>query len=142
MKSKTAPLEWLDRSLLTSPYCYALCLSEEAFKAEMKNLGVSKESRGNWMKTPQADATLHYLENVKNGGLAAIICLRTNSKTELEQVYGLLVHEAVHLWQAIKDFIGEDSPAKEEEAYAIQRIAQSLMYSYKEQTTSREKKKK
>lgn len=131
---KPKPLEWLDRSLLTSPYCYALCLSEDAFKAEMKSLGVPNERRGGWIATPQADATLHYLENQKTSGLAAIICLRANDK-ELEQVYSLLVHEAVHLWQVIKEHIGEDSPAKEQEAYAIQRIAQSLMYSYKEQVS-------
>lgn len=127
-------LEWLDRSLLTSPYCYALCLSEKAYKKELKSLGVPKNERDAWISTPQADATLHYFEPTPKSGHFAIVCLKARDGVELEQVYAILVHEAVHLWRVIREHIGEHSPAAEEEAYAIQRIAQSLMYSYKEQT--------
>ena len=137
---KQKGLEWLNRSLLTSPYSYALCLSEAEFKSELVQLGVPKEDRGSWMKTPQADATLHYFEQHGDVGMCAIVCLRVRRGVEREQVYALLIHEAVHLWQAIKDHIGEHTPGIESEAYAVQRIAQSLMYSYKEQTTKKRKK--
>jgi hypothetical protein len=50
---------------------------------------------------------------------------------ELEQVYALLVHEAVHIWQDVKHRIGEDNPSSEFEAYAIQNISQELMLAYK-----------
>lgn len=140
MKKKPAPLEWLDRSLLTSPYHYALCLSEEAFHAELRRLKVPEERRAPWLKTSYCGATLHFFEESGSAGLCAIVCLRDDPKIEREQKYAILVHEAVHLWREIKAHIGEHDPASEEEAYAIQRIAQSLMYSYKEQTERRKKK--
>jgi hypothetical protein len=137
---KQKGLEWLDRSLLTSPYHYALCLSEKEFTKELDRLNVSKKNRGDWIKTPQANATLHFLEQNGDVGLSAIVCLKKKRGIEREQIYAILVHEAVHLWRAVKDYIGEHTPGVEEEAYAVQRIAQSLMYSYKEQTAKKRKK--
>ena len=137
---KQKGLEWLNRELLTSPYHYALCLSEKEFTAELDRLNVPRDTRGSWIKTPQADATLHFFEQNGDVGLCAIVCLRAKKGVSREQVYAMLVHEAVHLWQAIKDHIGEHTPGIEAEAYAVQRIAQSLMYSYKEQTTKKRKK--
>ncbi|MDC4442181.1 hypothetical protein OHV35_01985 [Acinetobacter baumannii] len=42
------------------------------------------------------------------------------------QVYGLLLHEAVHIWQIVKRRMGEREPSVEFEAYSIQAIAQDL----------------
>ena len=39
----------------------------------------------------------------------------------------MLVHEAVHVWQAYCREIGERNPGDEQEAYAVQSIAQELM---------------
>jgi hypothetical protein len=137
---KQKGLDWLDRNLLVSPYHYALCLSEEAYEKELDRLKVPKKTRGSWMKTPHADATLHFFEQNDDVGLCAIVCLRKKKGVEREQVYAMLVHEAVHLWQAIKEYIGELTPGIEAEAYSVQRVAQSLMYSYKEQTEKKKKK--
>lgn len=43
------------------------------------------------------------------------------------------MHEAVHIWQEMREKIGERFPSAEFEAYAIQRIAQNLMHSFMEQ---------
>lgn len=48
------------------------------------------------------------------------------------QIHSLLLHEAVHIWQRIKQRMGESDPSKEFEAYSIQRIAQDLFVMYEE----------
>jgi hypothetical protein len=131
---KKPGLDWLCRELLASPYSYALCLKEHAFKREMRRLKIPKRSRPHYLNSPTANATVHFFEKTNDIDKCAIVCLgRIPKATSREQVYGILVHEAVHIWQACRDDLGEKYPASEQEAYAIQRIAQSLMHSYTEQ---------
>lgn len=60
-----------------------------------------------------------------------VACIVALSEDEARQkphaIYGLLVHEAVHVWQQHAKAIGEDTPGDEQEAYAIQVIAQRLI---------------
>lgn len=140
--TKKSTLNWLDRSLLTSLYCYALCLSEDAFHAELRRLEIPERRWPKFLKTTHANATTNFFENLDSAENCAIVTMHPSKDRELEQVYALLVHEAVHIWQATKDVIGESNPGIETEAYAIQRIAQSLMYSYKEQTARKPARKK
>lgn len=41
-----------------------------------------------------------------------------------------LVHESVHVWQYIRQVIGEDEPGIEMEAYGIENIARGLVSAY------------
>ena len=52
------------------------------------------------------------------------------------QIHSLLLHEAVHIWQRIKQLMAESDPSKEFEAYSIQRIAQDLFAMYEESEVS------
>ena len=126
----SSKLKWLDRTLIESPYHFGLCLSEKDFHKTLKRMNVAKDEWPSFMKTPQANATVHYFEC--DGSYSAIVCLGSTKGIQLEQVYAMFVHEAVHIWQAIKDHIGEDEPSKEFEAYSIQAISQRLMFAYKE----------
>lgn len=126
---------WLDRELVTSPYHYRVCVREKDFYAELKRLSVPEKHWPEFTSSPHADATAHFLTHAKTGNRCAIVCLskimaKRHAKTT---IYGLLVHEAVHIWQHIKEDIGEFSPSSEFEAYSIQRIAQSLMWSWRKQ---------
>ena len=89
----------------------------------MKHLSV--DDSGPWIRTPQADATCHLLSN--DSGMGAIVCLQGFEDRSRVEVHGLLIHEAVHIWQDWCEFYGERDPAKEQEAYAIQSIAQELI---------------
>lgn len=121
--------KWLSRRLVELPYYFRLCITEKDFNAELKRLKIHPIA---FLPTLHADAACHFLEN-KDGSSAVIVCIRTKEKRSLVETYGLLVHEAVHIWQGACDLIGEENPGKETEAYAIQSIAQELIASYNDQ---------
>lgn len=126
-------VKWLDRSLLISPVYYALCTNKELLKKELRRLKVQKDldiSCG-------FGATTNFMKS-QTGENIAIVCLFDHTK-ELEQIYALLAHEAVHIWQEIKENIGETNPSFEFEAYSIQKITQELLYEYKRQRNKKRK---
>lgn len=79
-----------------------------------------------------ADATTQILTNPK-GEMTCVVCLNAGDRNTVE-VNGLLVHEAVHVWQAYAQRIGETRPGDEQMAYGIQSIAQELMAEYERLT--------
>ena len=84
----------------------------------------------------RADATTHLLEN-QDYGLAAVVCLGDVSRRSPDGVAALLVHEAVHVWQAFCGHIGEKSPSDEFEAYSIQSISYELLSAFARQSKRR-----
>lgn len=64
----------------------------------------------------------------------AIVQIKDCERSLIE-IYGLLLHEAVHIWQRIKQRMGEREPGVEFEAYSIQAIAQDLFQMYEESET-------
>lgn len=79
-----------------------------------------------WLASERSKATSHFFSH-EDHGLVAIVCLDGWQDLHPIEVAGLLVHEAVHVWQEHCDSIGERSPGSEQEAYAIQAISQELM---------------
>jgi hypothetical protein len=124
---------WLDRSLFISPYYYTLCLTEKAFHAELRKLKLPRSEYPPFMKTTHADATAHFFES-NIGNLCCIVTINSKPDRPSSSVCGLLIHEATHLWQKIKETIGEQYPSSEFEAYAIQSLSQRLIEEYERQT--------
>ena len=114
---------WLDRRIACAGPYLTLCLSQEEFDAVLKYLKVKHAAA---YVNEGADATAHHLTNGK-GEAVAIICLSNFQNRSPVEVAGMLVHEAVHVWQNYCQDIGEREPGREQEAYAIQTIAQELM---------------
>lgn len=123
-------MKWLDRALLVSPYHYGLCKTEKAFRKELKRLCVPKADWPQFLASKSANATTHFFEKRDGIGLCCIVCMPVANGVSKPQICGLLVHEAAHIWQEIRENIGEQSPSKEFEAYAIQTISQRLMEAY------------
>jgi hypothetical protein len=118
---------WLDRRIgVAGPYL-ALCLSEAEFRKALQRL--KSPSIPCWVNSGSHAAT-HFLEN-EDKRTCAIVCLAEGweSRAPIE-VAALLVHEAAHVWQAHCRDIGESNPGDEQEAYAIQAIAQELMFEF------------
>jgi hypothetical protein len=123
-------IKWIDREIITSPYCIGLCQNKKQFLKELRRLKMPENSIPEWVKEGK-DAQVHYLAGTKLNEQCCIVCVREQKGTKPNEIVGLLVHEAVHVWQWIKEEMNEKTPSTEFEAYAIQNIAQKLIESYK-----------
>ena len=124
--------KWLDRRVAAPGPYLTLCTNKDQFNKALKSIGVKSDAP---FVSDGANATCHWIDN-KSGDLVCIVCLGPTDKRTPVEVAGLLVHEAVHVWQAYADRIGEDKPGMEQEAYAIQAISQELMAEYARQAFS------
>ena len=122
-----AKVKWLDRRIACPGPYLALVLSREEFDAAMRHCKVPVGAP--YLKTKRANATTHHLEN-GSGDVVSVVALGDTTDRDPIEVAGLLVHEAVHVWQEYCDSIGESHPGSEQEAYAVQAIAQELMAEY------------
>ena len=126
--------DWQDRSLLSIPFSYCLVITEKAFERELHLLNVPPASWPSYVNSKHANATAHFFQKTDDTDECCIVTLKDWKKHTKTAIAGVLVHEAVHIWQETRDRMGERFPSVEFEAYAIQRIAQNLMHSFKEQT--------
>lgn len=62
-------------------------------------------------------------------GSMAIVHIKESERSLIE-IHGLLLHEAVHIWQQVRKRMGEREPSTEFEAYSIQTISQDLFEMY------------
>lgn len=115
---------WLDRRIAAPGPYLCLCLAENEYLAAMQHC--KRKQPDPWLSTPQSNATTHVLTHT-DYGLACIVALGSWQDRDPVEVAGLLVHEAVHVWQEYAAWIGETRPGTEQEAYAVQAIAQELM---------------
>lgn len=138
MKRKARSVHWLNRSLILGPYL-CLCTTEKDYQAVMDYLKVPPHQRGPWVNK-RVGATTHLLEN-QDHGLVTVVCVGDVSRCSPVGVAALLVHEAVHVWQAFCEHIGEKSPSDEFEAYSIQSISYELMTAYANKTSLRGRRK-
>ena len=120
-------VKWCDRTLIMGPY-FTVCTTEELFRRELRRIGIKEHLE---FIAPDMHARCYHL--ACSGKRCSIVCMPHYPDRDPTQVVALLVHEAVHIWQEYKEFIGEHSPGKETEAYAIQNISQELIREYSRQ---------
>lgn len=119
-------VRWLDRRVASPGPYLALCLNEAQFKDACRKIRCAPPP---FVGTEWSDATVHFF----NASETAIVCLKGWEGRNPVEVAGLLVHEAVHIWQEYAARIGERYPGAEQEAYAIQGISQELMAEFARQ---------
>lgn len=122
------PVTWLDRRIAAPGPYLCLCLNEATFRSALRHLKSPEIPQ--WCRK---SATTHMLEN-EDGRLCCVVTMRGWEGRNPIEVAGLLVHEAVHVWQNYCRDIGEHEAGDEQEAYAIQSIAQELMADFERQT--------
>jgi hypothetical protein len=97
----------------------------------MKRLKI--DDYGEWPSDDKA-TTWHYSKFGGDMQECCIVCMRGWEKYTDIEVYGLLIHESVHVWRKILKNINEPNAGSEIEAYGIQNIAQSLITVYRDMT--------
>lgn len=127
-------IRWLDRALILGPYL-AICFTGDEFYATLDYLEIKRYEWPDWI-TPGADATTHTLRY--KGKTASVVCVDIPPDMDPVAVAGLMVHEAVHVFQRYCQNIGEDNPSMEFEAYSIQSISQQFMWAYSDYLKEKE----
>lgn len=121
-KAKEDPLAevvWLDRGW--QPVFIGFCPSEAAWKREMKRMKVKGEPYPN---SPGRCTTF-----TCDGKTRVLVSLgeRVEQDASRVQIAALLCHEAVHVWQTVRDVMADPGqPSIEFEAYSVQAIFQNL----------------
>lgn len=128
-------IKWLDKpNSHPAPYM-TLCLNEKQFKEALARIKITTPidfvGRG-------SNATTHIF--TLDGKVTCIVCLRPAKHHTLNQIYAVLVHECVHIWQELREMIGEKNPSSEFEAYTIQWICQQFFYAYTDAKRGRRRK--
>ncbi len=127
MQQKKRKINWLERDLITGPYL-CLVLSQEEFEQALDLCDC--KTYFPWV-SENADASTHTLENPE-GKICCIVALQVTQENDPVEICGILVHEAVHVFQNYCETIGEKNPSSEFEAYSIQAISQRLMAEYRD----------
>lgn len=107
------------------PVYFGFCPSVAAWKHDAKRLSVP-----NIGPYPTADARCTHLTNPAGKRCCVVTVGEHIDKREPNGIASLITHEAAHVWQAVRENIGEDSPSHEFEAYAMQAISGQLIDAY------------
>lgn len=115
-----------NRALIKGPEIL-LCLSQEDFDRTLEEHNITQYG-GEWLiEDALGNAYTFYHHNK----LFAIVSLKP-MREPIAYMHSILAHEATHIWQAYREWIGETAPSAEFEAYAIQEICFKLFKLYKE----------
>ena len=117
-------------SLDPYPASFAVCLDRKSFNKEIGRLGLTDID---YIGSDHASATTHILTN-PDIGLYAIMVIRPWDEEEQPsstQIAALVAHEAMHIVQHLWEYVGEEKPGQEAEAYLLQHIVQGTLETLK-----------
>ena len=117
---------WLDCGML--PIEVAFCPSEAIWKREAKRLGLPLE--------PYPEHTACATDFTNSGRLTAVLVTVLEDadphyRRNPGRLFGILCHEAVHVWQTACKEMQEKEPSHEFEAYTVQHLAEQLFDAYR-----------
>jgi len=124
-----AKINWLSRMVVKGPRL-VLCLSEAEYQAVIKFLVVTDPDP--WLIDGSGACAHHFASS--GGGRTEVVCLNADDFDSPIGIASVLVHEAVHIWQGYRAYIGEDEPSKEFEAYFVENVSRTLMEEYVRKT--------
>lgn len=119
---------WCNRGHL--PVHYSFCPSEAAWGREMKRLKIP-----NPIPYPDSAGRCTHFEPTKGKDEeghreCVIVTVAHDPKASGGDYVGVLVHEGLHVFQAMCRVIGEEAPSPEFAAYTMQAIITELMHAF------------
>jgi hypothetical protein len=133
---------WCERTLISNPFNFCLCITEKQYYKALDHLKIKREDASSYMVRPTAGATVHRFNCSGDGEPAAIICITETRKLTLRQVHALIVHEVTHLCDYVMEELGELEPSKEFKAYCMQAMCQRLFLAYDDLKKKQKRKKR
>lgn len=118
--------KWLDRRVAKPGPYLCLCLTPEEMNHAAKGLTKWPLVFPEW----GASAQLFVKDNTNFPVAVVSLAIDSQKTCSAIEIAGMLVHEAVHIWQYHAEKMGEAKPGDEQEAYAIQAMSQELMAEY------------
>lgn len=117
-------VQWLNRGW--QPVFIGFCPSKKAWaraiaKMRIKNCPPYPKTNGSCTRFIDAE-----------GKTIVLVTIRKDKDRDPVELMGLIVHEATHAWQFVREAIGETNPGHELEAYALQNITIDLLSAYSE----------
>lgn len=135
MSSPKPPRSHADAPLVNLAYIVTLCVTPKQFYAFLRKAKIPANDHPTFLEGDDNDAVVHFIRGADKKR-HAVVCVSDQHGEPFPKVLSLLVHEAVHIWQWHREFMGEDSPSREFEAYSIQAISQLLMEAYVENSSA------
>lgn len=111
-------------------YSYGFCPDEKAWREFWKAVDLGKMHIPCYPSRSDARTTFTNPDEFGVFHPVALVTMNNDLDKDPVQVAALLVHEAVHIKQAILEYFGEANVGDETEAYMVQRISQDLMNMY------------
>ena len=106
------------------PVYFGFCPDEKAWHRELKKLGVPSEPY------PTNDARCYTFTSHAKAACVVTLNEKLDKNNDPIGVAGLLIHEAAHVWQTMRETMGEVAPSREFEAYSLQNISMGLLKAY------------
>lgn len=99
------------------PFSYGYCASKKDWKRLMRHLNAKEP----YPSDKDSDARMTTLQS--KHGITMIVSFSEHAHDfDPITITGLIVHECIHIWQELQQFIGETDPGWEMEAYTVQAI--------------------
>lgn len=124
MRNQSSKIKWYPAGHY--PLHIGVAFNTKELVEEFQRLKAPEGTVGDLTNT---NGRVYTLTNTATGGMILVVLIDLEFfkyTLHLGELHGLCTHEAVHVWQFVKDYIGEDKPGAEQEAYFIQSVSQDI----------------
>ena len=122
MKPKQYSYYTIDTGFLGAPV--KLCFDKESFQDILKDHGIQTKETALGL----GQAETHYFTQDRNGLIVVVYDFDDlETEEDFSNVFSVIVHESVHVFHRVMDWIGQEEPGEEIQAYLTEWIAKQTL---------------